>query len=89
MFCDGLPLGAFLRPPEGNYGPLNRPAEIALSERLRYNKCDRSGQYRKATLIEKYGADVSLPDLLHMIGAGCPKIDALAHNPCAAHYRDL
>jgi hypothetical protein len=25
-------------------------------------KCDRQGQYRKATLIDKYGGDVALPD---------------------------
>ena len=41
------------------------------SARLTCSKCDRSGQYRKAALIEKYRADVSLPDLLHRIGATC------------------
>ncbi len=51
---------------------------------------DRSrGSYRKAALIEKYGADVPLPDLLHMIGASCPKMDALGNDPCGAHYRGL
>jgi hypothetical protein len=44
------------------------PAAIV---RLTCSKSDRSGQYRKAALIEKYGADVSLPDLLHWIGATC------------------
>ncbi len=47
------------------------------------------GSYRKAALIEKYGADVPLPDLLHMIGASCPKMDALGNDPCGAHYRGL
>ncbi len=57
--------------------------------RLSCWKCARSGQYRKAALIEKYGANVSLPDLLHKIGARCPKLDALGNDPCGAHYRDL
>ena len=45
---------------------------LSLSEypdamvRLRCAKCGRSGQYRKATLIEKHGRDIALPDLLHL-----------------------
>jgi hypothetical protein len=36
------------------------PAELV---RLSCTKCGRSGQYRKQTLIEHYGADIRLPDL--------------------------
>jgi len=39
--------------------------------RLSCEKCGRSGQYRKQTLIECYGADLRLPDLreeLHRAG---------------------
>ena len=32
--------------------------------RLSCEKCGRSGQYRKQKLIERYGADMRLPDLL-------------------------
>jgi hypothetical protein len=31
--------------------------------RLACAKCGRTGQYRKEALIEKYGADIPLPDL--------------------------
>ena len=31
--------------------------------RLSCEKCERSGQYRKQKLIERYGADMRLPDL--------------------------
>jgi hypothetical protein len=31
--------------------------------RLSCEKCGRSGQYRKQKLIERYGADIRLPDL--------------------------
>lgn len=57
--------------------------------RLKCAKCGRSGQYRKTTLIEKYERDIPLPDLLHFVGASCPKMDALGNDPCGAHYWDL
>ncbi len=72
--------------PNGSLSLAEYPAAMV---RLKCWKCDRSGQYRKAVLIEKYGADVPLPDLLHRIGATCPKMDALGNDPCGAHYRDL
>jgi hypothetical protein len=31
------------------------------------DKCGRKGQYRKATLVGKYGPDVLMRDLLHKI----------------------
>ena len=57
--------------------------------RLKCSKRGRSGQYRKATLIGKYGPDVPLPDLLHKTCANCPNMDALGNDPCGIHYRDL
>ena len=32
---------------------------------------------------------VPLPDLLHLVGASYPKMDAVGNDPCGAHYRDL
>ncbi len=72
--------------PSGSISLAEHPASMV---RLKCSKCGRSGHYRKAALIEKYGAEVRLPDLLHMIGASCPKMDALGNDPCGAHYRDL
>ncbi len=54
--------------PDGSLSLAEYPAAIV---RLTCSKSDRSGQYRKAALIEKYGADVSLPGLLQWIGATC------------------
>ena len=34
-------------------------------------KCGRKGRYRKATLIEKHGNDIRLPDLLALIAGDC------------------
>jgi hypothetical protein len=72
--------------PNGSLSLADHPAAMV---RLPSWKCDRSGQYRKATLIDKYGADISLLDLLHRIAANCPKKDALGNDPCGAHYPDL
>ena len=38
----------------------NYPADMV---RLACTKCCRVGQYRKQSLIERYGADIRLPDL--------------------------
>ena len=43
--------------------------------RLSYEKCGRSGQYRKRTLIDHYGADMRLPDLREEI-AHCERRDS-------------
>ena len=72
--------------PDESFSLAEYPAAMV---RLSCWKCDRSGQYRKITLIEKYGADVPLTDLLHMIGDSCAKMDALGNDPCGAHYQGL
>ena len=72
--------------PDGSLSLAEYPAALV---RLKCSKCGRSGQYRKAKLIEKYGRDIPLPELLHMIAADCPKMDALGNDPCGIHHRDL
>ena len=43
--------------------------------RLACDPCDRRGQYRKETLIAKFGGDVLMPDLRQKI-ANCQRRDA-------------
>jgi hypothetical protein len=45
------------------------PADVV---RLLCPKCGRSGQYRKQNLIERFGADMRLPDLREEI-ADCSR----------------
>jgi hypothetical protein len=46
-------------------------------------------QYRKATLIEGYGADANMVDLRLVLAAGCPKIAAnQIMDLCGVHYPD-
>ena len=49
-------------------------------------KCGRNGRYRKATLIEKYGDNIVLPDLLALIVGDCDKRTTLGNQGCGAIY---
>jgi hypothetical protein len=60
------------------------PGELV---RLSCPKCGRSGQYRKQNLIERYGADMRLPDLGEEI-AQCER-HGQTHDACMARYVDL
>ena len=87
QICDtGIACHYYHPMPNGSLSLTEYPAAML---RLKCWKCGRSGQYRKAALIEKYGAGVPLPDLLHKIASDCPKMDALGNDPCGAHYRDV
>ncbi len=55
--------------------------------RLSCDRCGRVGQYRKATLIARFGPDIALPDLQHEI-AKCERRGKM-HDACAAHYVGL
>jgi hypothetical protein len=43
--------------------------------RLACDLCPRRGQYRKGTFIARFGGDVLMPDVRHLI-AQCPRKDA-------------
>jgi len=55
--------------------------------RLSCEKCGRSGQYRKQKLIERYGADMQLPDLREEI-AQCERRGKM-HDACMVRYVDV
>lgn len=55
--------------------------------RVACQRCDRRGQYRLDTLIDKYGADMRLPDLRHVL-ADCPRHGALG-DACGVIFPDL
>jgi len=62
----------------------DHPAEMV---RLSCAKCDDPGQYRKQTLIERYGADIWLPDMREEI-AECRRYGQM-HDACMVRYVDL
>jgi hypothetical protein len=55
--------------------------------RLACDRCERKGQYRRGTLIERYGLEVTMPDLRHLI-AQCPRREAPGQ-ACGVYYADL
>jgi hypothetical protein len=52
--------------------------------RIVCGRCNRSGQYHKTTLLERYGPHIVGPDLLRKI-ANCDRQHSVNH-PCGAHY---
>jgi len=55
--------------------------------RLSCEKCGRTGQYRKQKSIERYGADMRLPDLREEIAQRERR--GQMHDACMLHYIDL
>jgi hypothetical protein len=55
--------------------------------RLACDHCPRRGQYRKETLLARFGGDVLMPDVRHLI-AECPRKDAPGA-ACGVYYADL
>jgi len=52
-------------------------------------QCGRLGRYPKAALIEKYGSDIVLPDLLALIAGDCEERTSLGNRGCGAIYPAL
>ena len=61
--------------------------EFGAIVRLWCPKCWRAGQYRKQNLIERYGADIRLPDLREEI-TNCDHTGQM-HDACMVRYVDL
>ena len=55
-----------------------------------YGKCVRNGRYKKSALVEKYTADIPLPDLRTHIAHDCERVMTTAGtDSCAISYPDL
>ena len=52
-------------------------------------KCGRNGHYRKAPLIEKYGKDTVLPDVLALLSSDREFRNKLGNQGCGALYPAL
>lgn len=50
--------------------PLGRCPNPRL--KIQCEPCGRRGDYSTARLVERFGADMALPDLLTALSAGCP-----------------
>ena len=54
---------------------------------LECRKCGRMGRYRREALVDCFGPDMTLPELLQTL-ANCPKASNMA-DPCQAVYVGL
>ena len=50
-------------------------------------RCDRAGSYRLNGLVERFGADAALPDVLEALARCERKADF--RRPCGARFTDL
>jgi hypothetical protein len=57
--------------------------------RLACTRCQRRGQYRKATLIDRFGPDIVGPDLLTKIANCTGGITSGQWSACGIYYLDL
>lgn len=55
--------------------------------RLACGRCGRSGQYRKAGLLERFDGDKPMPDVLVAL-ANCERRGDCS-DPCGVHFPDL
>jgi hypothetical protein len=74
-------LGRYTRDMNGSLQLREYPADLV---RLSCEKCGRAGQYRKANLIARYGADIRLPDLREEI-AQCERHGKM-YDACMVRY---
>jgi hypothetical protein len=64
-------------------------AHIAVLE-IACNRCDRKGRVSVDRLMAEHGALMSIPTLLALLSADCPKrIAAETHDVCGSHMPQL
>ncbi|MGF7161306.1 dissimilatory sulfite reductase (desulfoviridin) alpha/beta subunit [Rhodoligotrophos appendicifer] len=59
---------------------------------VRCARCDRTGKYRLATLIERYGPETFCPEVLSRIAreSDCPNVENFDWSKrCALHFTNL
>lgn len=53
-------------------------------------RCDLAKRHRVEKLIQRYGAQLSLSDLLRLLSVGCPMHEAVgAFPPCGIYWREF
>ena len=56
---------------------------------LACRRCERRGQYRRSSLIARYGEKAALPDVLARLSDDCPMRSTIGSNACGAYFPDL
>ena len=69
----------------GSLSPATYPTDAIT---IRCNRCERMGWYKRQTLIERYGIDAAMPDVLNAITA-CERNKRLSTDRCKAYFAEL
>ena len=69
----------------GSLSPLTYPSNRIT---IRCERCDRLGRYQRETLLDRYGDEIAMPDLLNKL-TDCPHNAGLSTDRCKAYYVDL
>ena len=69
----------------GSLSPATYPTEAIT---IRCDRCARMGRYKRQTLVERYGRDAAMPDVLNEITA-CGRNARLSVERCEAYYEEL
>ena len=70
----------------GSLTPSTYPTETIT---VLCSECSREGRYKRTTLLDRFGPDKPMPDILNAITAGCGKNEALSTDRCKAIYGEL
>lgn len=72
------------------------PGAISLRDypgpivRITCAACGRAGSYRREALLDRFGRDAGLPDVLAQLSEDCDRRrDWRQHGPCGAGFPDL
>ena len=71
--------------PHGSLTAADYPNETVT---IRCESCGREGRYRRQTLVDRFGGDMVLPEILDRI-AGCERNTWLSIDRCKAFYVEL
>ncbi len=69
----------------GSLSPATYPTDAVT---IRCDHCSRVGRYKRRSLIERYGADSAMPDVLNAV-TGCERNDRLSTDRCKAYFEEL
>ena len=70
----------------GSLTPSTYPSDTIT---VRCDQCGREGRYRRTTLLERFGSEMAMPDILSALTEDCGKNDALSTDRCKAIYGEL
>ena len=69
----------------GSLSPATYPTDAIT---IRCDRCSRLGRYKRRTLIERYGSEAAMPDVLNEITA-CGRNQRLSVERCTAYFEEL